>query len=50
MLSLLHYKDEKLNPLQWEVDLIEFKFCQDTRPEDPQLQKAKAQHSVLLVT
>ena len=49
MLSLLHYKDEKLNPLQWEVDLIEFKFCQDTRPEDPQLQKAKAQHSVLII-
>ena len=40
-------KDKKLIPNQWEVHLIEFKFCQDTRP-DPQLQKAKAQHSVLI--
>ena len=40
-------KDMKLNPNQWEVHLIEFKLCEDTRP-DPQLQKAKAQHSVLL--
>ena len=40
-------KDKKLNPNQWEVHLIEFKFCEDTRP-DPQLQKAKAQHSVLI--
>jgi hypothetical protein len=36
-----------LNPNQWEVHLIEFIFCEDTRP-DPQLQKVKAQHSVLL--
>jgi hypothetical protein len=42
-------KDKKLNPNQWEVHLlIEFKFCGDTRP-DPQLQKAKAQHSMLIV-
>jgi hypothetical protein len=27
--------------------LIEFKFCEDTRP-DPQLQKAKTQHSMLI--
>jgi hypothetical protein len=40
-------KDKKLNPNQWEVILIEFKFCEDTRP-DPQLQKAKAQHSMLI--
>ena len=40
-------KDKKLNPNQWEVHLIEFTFCEDTRP-DPQLQKAKAQHSVLI--
>ena len=41
-------KDKKLNPNQWEVHLIEFKFCEDTRP-DPQLQKAKAQqHSMLI--
>jgi hypothetical protein len=40
-------KDKKLNPNQWEAYLIEFKFCEDTRP-DPQLQKAKAQHSVLI--
>jgi hypothetical protein len=39
--------DKKLNPNQWEVHLIEFKFCEDTRP-DPQLQKAKAQHSMLM--
>jgi hypothetical protein len=40
-------KDKKLNPNRWEAHLIEFKFCEDTRP-DPQLQKAKAQHSVLI--
>ena len=40
-------KDKKLNPNQWEAHLIEIKFCEDTRP-DPQLQKAKAQHSVLI--
>jgi len=40
-------KDKKLNPNQWEVHLIEFKFCEDTRP-DPQLQKAIAQHSMLM--
>ena len=38
-------KDKKLYPNQWEVHLIEFKFCEDTRP-DPQLQKANAQHSM----
>jgi hypothetical protein len=37
----------KLNPNQWEVHLIEFKLCEDTRP-DPQLQKAQAQHSILI--
>jgi hypothetical protein len=40
-------KDKKLNPDQWEVHLIEFKICEDTRP-DLQLQKAKAQHSTLM--
>ena len=40
-------KDEKLIPNEWEVHLIEFQFCEDTRP-DPQLQKAKAQHSMLI--
>jgi hypothetical protein len=40
-------KDKKLNPLQWEVHLIVFEFCEYTVP-DPQLQKAKAQHSVLI--
>ena len=34
-------KDKKLNPNQWEVRLIEFKFCEDTRP-DPQLQNSTA--------
>jgi len=34
-------KDKELNPNQWEVQLVEFNFCEDTRP-DPQLQKAKA--------
>ena len=28
-------KDKKLNPNQWEVHLIEFKLCEDTR-SDPQ--------------
>jgi len=41
-------KDNKLNSNQWKVYLIEIKFCEDTRP-DPQLQKAKAQHSVLII-
>jgi hypothetical protein len=41
-------KDKKLNPNQWEIHLIEFKLCEDTRP-DPQLQKPKAQHSMLMV-
>jgi len=40
-------KDKKSYPNQWEVHLIEFKLCEDTRP-DPQLQKAKAQHSMLM--
>jgi hypothetical protein len=40
-------KDKKSNPNQWEVHLIDFKFCEDTSP-DPQLQKAKAQHSMLM--
>ena len=40
-------KNKKLNSNQWEFRLTEFKFCEDTRP-DPQLQKAKAQHSMLL--
>ena len=37
-------KDKELNPNQWEVHLIQFEFCKDTRP-DPQLQKVKAQHA-----
>jgi hypothetical protein len=40
-------EDKKLNPNQWEIHLIEFQFCEDTRP-DPQPRKAKAQHSVLI--
>jgi len=40
-------KDIKINPNQWEVHLFEFDFCEDTRP-DTQLQKAKAQHSMLI--
>jgi len=40
-------KGKKVNPNQWEVHLIEFIFYEDTRP-DPQFQKAKAQHSVLI--
>ena len=35
-------------PNQGESHLIEFKLCEDTRPADPQLQKAKAQHSMLM--
>jgi hypothetical protein len=40
-------KDKKLNPNQCEVHLIEFNFCEGTRP-DPQIQKAKSQHSMLI--
>ena len=29
-------KDKKLNLNQWEVQVIEFKFCEETKP-DPQL-------------
>jgi len=32
---------------QWEVHLIEFRLCKDTRT-DPQFQKATAQHSILI--
>jgi hypothetical protein len=42
-------KNKILNPNQWEVHLIEFRFCEDARP-DPQLQEAKAQHSVLIAS
>jgi len=42
-------KDKKLNPNQWAVHLIEFKLCEDTRL-DPQLQKANAQHSMLMAS
>ena len=41
-------KYKKLNPNQWEAHLIEFIFCEDTARIDPQLQKAKAQHSKLI--
>jgi hypothetical protein len=40
-------KDKNLIQNQWEVHLIELNFCEDTTP-DPQLQKAKAQHSLLI--
>jgi hypothetical protein len=40
-------KDKKLNPKQREAHLVELNICEDTRP-DPQLQKVKAQHSVLI--
>ena len=40
-------KDKKLKSNQWKAHLIEFKFCEGTRP-DPQLQKARAQHSMLI--
>ena len=32
---------------KWEVHLIEFELCEDTRP-DPRHQKAKPQHSMLI--
>jgi hypothetical protein len=41
-------KDKKLIPNQWEVHLIEFNFCEDTRP-DPQLQKAIANSTACLL-
>jgi hypothetical protein len=43
----LQKTSKKLNTNQWEVDLIEFKFCEDTRPK-PQLQKANTQHSMFI--
>ena len=42
-------KDEKLNINQCEVYLIEFKLCENTRP-DPQLQKAKHSTACFLPT
>jgi hypothetical protein len=39
--------NKKLNPNQWEVHLIEFKFCEDTRPDPQPTPKSKstAQHA-----
>ena len=42
-------KDQSFNPNQWEVHLIEFKFCEDTMP-DPQLQKQKHSTACFLPT
>jgi len=40
-------KRQGIKSNQWEIHLIEFKYCEDPRP-GPQLQKAKAQHSMLM--
>jgi hypothetical protein len=42
-------KDKKLNPNQWKVHLIEFKFCEDTRP-DPHSKNQKHSTACLLPT
>ena len=36
-----------LTPRRCDVHLIEFKYCEDTRPE-PQLRKAQEQHAALV--
>ena len=42
-----HVHVQGLPPSTWDVHLIEFKYCDDTRPES-QLQKATKQHSRLV--
>ena len=40
-------KKSTFQPRQWEVHLIEFKYCEDTRPQNQQT-KAEEQHRVLI--
>ena len=42
-----HAHVKNLPPSNWDVPLIEFKYCDDTRP-DSQLQKAEEQHRRLV--
>ena len=42
-----HVHVQDLPPSNWDVHLIEFKYCDDTRPES-QLQKAEEQHRRLV--
>jgi len=42
-----HVRVQDLPPSNWNVHLIEIKYCDDTRPES-QLQKAKEQHRRLV--
>jgi len=42
-----HFKSTQFEPCAWDVHLIDFHFCEDTRPE-AQLAKAREQHSTLL--
>jgi len=42
-----HVYVQDLSPSKWDVHLIEFKYCDDTRPES-QLQKAEEQHRRLV--
>jgi hypothetical protein len=46
-----HVHVQDLPPFDWDVHLIEFKYCDDTRPEsdwESQLQKAEEQHRRLV--
>jgi phenylpyruvate tautomerase PptA (4-oxalocrotonate tautomerase family) len=43
-----HVHVQDLPPSNWDVHLIEFKYCDDTRPES-QLQKAEEQHRRLVL-
>ena len=42
-----HFDSNQFDPRTWDVHLIEFKFCEDTRPE-AQLTRAREQHSMLV--
>jgi len=42
-----HFDSIQFEPRTWDVHLIEFKLCEDTRPE-AQLARAREQHSMLV--
>lgn len=45
--ALNHFSSNEFDPSHWEVHLIEFKYCEDTRPH-LQLKKAQEQHERLI--
>ncbi|MGK7371762.1 MAG: RNase H family protein [Candidatus Halalkalibacterium sp. M3_1C_030] len=45
--NINHFNAQDFNPRYWEIHLMEFKFCEDTRPEN-QLATATQQHAELI--